>query len=304
MSNDGIMKKISALLERGNHPTTPQAERDLCLEKANEMMSKYAIDMALLEAKMTLADRRRPVDEMNHDSIPSNEFTTDLCHMFHVLAQTNRVRTVFMAGHGGQRYNGDVHMFGLAEDIMYVKMVWQNILFDFFTNLRPKWEASKGFDENVYTLAKAAYKWREIAAEAQAAGEDLPWPDGGRLKRAFHRHQKAIGEIETSHTQSHASYRQSFAMGYSSRVVRRLRDMEAARKGDIKQAGGGAELVLFDNKTLIDQMAAEAYPKMVSRADNRKILNMVGSLAGATAGEKVKLTRDEEFEMNRKGIGS
>lgn len=299
-----VLQKVAKLLERGNHPGTPPEERESCLNMADQIMTKYAMDMAQVEAAMTVGERRAPIDKIFDGIIPQGDHAKDLQKMLHQLAATNRVRTVFLHG---RSYDGSVgvHMFGLREDIVYVEMVWNNIFFDFHANLSPSWDdAAFGFDENVYRLVKAAYKWQQIAIIASSYGHGIKWPDGGRLKRAYHRHQKVLGEEQTPHTQSHRSYRESFSMSYAGRVSTRLSEMKREHDMASGRAGTGAELVLVNYRDQINGMVQDMYPKLRTDRDRRQIRNLDGMMAGVKAGDKVRLTKQDAMDGGRKGIGS
>lgn len=295
MSDDKILAKVAKLLERGHHPGTPQAEKESCLEAADKIMSKYALDMALVEAKMSEGDRRKPIDKKMYDVAPTGQFDKDLKKMLFVLARANRVRTVWLNG------QNCMHLFGLHEDVLYVEMVWTNIVFDFLSGINPSWDHNKTFEENVYILVKAAYKWREILEAATSAGVETTL---SRLKPAYHRHQKKIGEEQTAHTQSHTSYRESYAMAFANRVCERLYEVERQRTKDIQSSGTGSELVFVGHKKAVDDLLSDHYPKLRSSYDRRTIKNPAGSAAGVRAGNKARITRSQEVGGARKVLGS
>ena len=104
-------------------------------------------------------------------------------------------------------------------------MLWPIVYRELAGNLFPKWSSSRTFEENVYVHVKGGYKWRVIADVANQHGCEVPWPDGGRLKRAYHKECKARGEEPTAHTQRHGAFRASYATAFQSEISRRLYDM-------------------------------------------------------------------------------
>lgn len=294
MTEEKILAKVAKLLERGHHPGTPQAERESCLEMADQIMTKYALDMAAVEAKMSAGERRKPIDKKMYDVAPT-EFSRDAKRMLHVLATANRVRTVWLNG------MNCMHLFGLQEDVLYVEMVWTNIVFDFLSGLNPSWNHNKTFEENVYIFVKAAYKWREILEVATNAGVETTL---SRLKPAYHRWQKHIGEEETAHTQSHRTYRESYAMAFANRVCIRLMELEKQRTEGIKNSGTGSELVFVGHKQAIDDLVKDVYPSLRHSYDRRQMRNAAGAAAGVNAGNKARITRSQEMSGPRKVLGS
>jgi hypothetical protein len=288
-----MMSKVAKLLERANHPNTPPEERESCLGMADRIMLKYALDMATIEASMSASERRKPIDKIYEGALVPDRNQTDQKKMFGALCRANGVRVVFL-------WNGEAHMFGLKENVTYVETVWPVLLFDYFANLRPSWDPQKDLDENVYRLCEASYKWREIADMATQYGHDIPWPDGGRLKRALHRYQKAHGLEVVPHRQSHATYLESFSMAYAGRVVARLYELEQERNSQSR--GTGAELVLVNNQQDINDLVGSIYPKLRSTRDNRKLRNLAGVAAGVEAGNRARITKQESVAGNRKAL--
>lgn len=52
----------------------------------------------------------------------------------------------------------------------------------------PGWRKSDDLGANVVALRDAKVPWRAIAEMARDNGHDIPWPDGGKLKRAMLRY--------------------------------------------------------------------------------------------------------------------
>ena len=65
-SRDSLHAKVRAILEKANHPTTPQAEAETALALAFRLMQKYDLDENLLE---TLRDAKFDFIEGNDASI-------------------------------------------------------------------------------------------------------------------------------------------------------------------------------------------------------------------------------------------
>lgn len=258
MSEEKIMQKIAKMLELANHANTSQTERETFLAKADALMQKYALDMATVEASLSREDRRQPIQKTVEFMIGGGyAYQANLRTVLHYLAEANRCKMVAYT-------DGTVELFGLQEDVLYVEMVWANVNFDFLSKVDPKWEPAKGLDENVYNFVKAGYKWREIATYA-----DCPWPDGGRMIRAYKRHQKVLGEEHQSHTQSHGLYKEAFVDSYCNAVCRRLVNLINEREE--QSDGTGAGLVLHDLADMVSALFFAAYPDRSPEAQQARL---------------------------------
>ncbi len=51
MLSDDVTRKVRALLDRANHPGTPQAETEAALAMAYRLMAKYDLDERLLASQ-------------------------------------------------------------------------------------------------------------------------------------------------------------------------------------------------------------------------------------------------------------
>lgn len=255
MSEEKIMSRVQKLLATAEHENTSQEEREAALAMADKLMTKYAIDEAMLAASQKPEERRKPVREdvdlFDLNSVHSQRFRTILSE----IARTTRVRAAL------SYRNGTVVLAGFAEDVQYTQMLFHTIHFAFLNSLQPSWDGDRGFDENVYRLKEAGIKWVSIANMANRSGEEVPWPDGGRLIRAYKRHCKKIGVEPTNHTQRHEAYRTSYAESFTQRICERLEDMRRAAK---EQAGEttGAEVALRDQSQMVDDLWFEMFPSM------------------------------------------
>ncbi len=244
-AEDKILDKVRKMLDRANHAGTSEHERDLCIKMADDMMAKHGIEQAQIDAAKDPSERRKPVHR---------QFKAWDTLVWRVKFQTIMTEIARTAGvRASVRFDGDVNLVGMSDDVNYVEMLWTQTYLAFLSKLEPTWDRSLSFEHNVYNFKLAGTKWPLICARAREAGDWVDWPDGGRLKRAYERHCKILGEEPTRHTQRHDVYRESFAEGFETEICHRLRQMRRSRAETTEKAGAG--LVLVER----DDVVAEAY---------------------------------------------
>lgn len=80
-AKSGVREKVRAILERANHPNTPQAEAETALALAYRLMQKHGIDGADLE-------RRRPDEMISKRFTITGPYRVRRGTLFHILATT------------------------------------------------------------------------------------------------------------------------------------------------------------------------------------------------------------------------
>ncbi len=263
MADERILERVRKMLDRANHPNTPDGERQTCIAMADAAMQKHAIDQAMLDAAKKPNERRKPT---------SREFTAwdgfQWRSQFYTI-MTEIARTVGVRA--SVSYRGTVTLVGMSDDIDYCEMLWMSVYLNFSSKLEPKWNNDLSFEHNVYNFKEAGSKWPDIRIIAVNNDCWVDWPDGGRLKRAYQRHCKILGEEPRNHTQRHDAYRQSFADAYERRLCHRLEELRSDRKETAESSG--AALVLYDVKQEVDAayyvMFPDEHPDVVAE-NNRK----------------------------------
>lgn len=262
---DKMLERARNLLSRAEHPNTPEAERELCYSRYNKLVQDWAIEEAEMEAAMTPAERQKP--EARDITMPVSTFAAkwrtivvEVCRTFRCRVVVKEYAWTYNEDHTefGQEYTYTI--VGFPSDIAFVEMLLTSMFFTFVTQLNPRWESSTSFEHNVYRFKTAGRKWEEIANAANNAGVFVPWPDGGRLIRAYKAHCKAIGEEPTNHTQRHGAYRESFTDGFVARLGARLEEMREAAES----AGAGKAIVLRGAD--VDDLFYELYPHLSPEA--------------------------------------
>lgn len=270
------------------------------LDKAEQLMQKYAVDAAMLANAKELAGGKREEPEQ-------------------------RIATFMQAGDklGNQWYNlmisvaehydckflgwtsGSGYLVGFPSNMDLVEMVYTSLRMQALRRIDPKPCKDLEFDENVYILHEAGIKWKNIAMfmdqayhEAKELGividskwELINWDpkkyDGGKLIRATRRWCKVIGEPYKA-VQSPVTFQRSYAQGFLAEVRRRFEELRRYRAAQVASTSG-AELVLFDRNKLVQDMMDELQ-KSLGHKDGKSYRQRIvgeaydrGTRDGATA---------------------
>jgi hypothetical protein len=316
-NDEKMARRIQALIAKAES-TDSAAEAQTYFEKAQELMLQYSIDEAVLSAARPAEQRIKPT---RIDGVIICPKGSHLEHEMRCLAQTLAVnlgcRPIFMGTYKNERVKHiTATVVGYAADLRMFEMMYTALHLDLSSQLEPKPDVSKSFDENVYILHEAGVKWQRIAdlmngasimreregmkVERRPGTEEwwkavrpskqqpdvlVPWPDGHRLINAYKRYCREIGE-EPRAIQSPVTYQRNFAEGYGNRISMRLWEMKRAAE---KSAQPGTALALRQED--VDAAFDEFFPpeNVVSgkTRNSRYIAEAYG--AGKRAGDRANL---------------
>lgn len=294
MSNNKIMEQVQALLARAEHPNTPAPEAELALDRANILITRHAIDEAMLRATQSESERRKPVVETWKWLETYSEFSAYFRTMLSEIARHNRCRAVINSS------TREVTLVGFSEDVSWCQMLYMNCYYSFLSKLAPKWNNEKSFEENIYTFKIAGNKWNDIwviMAESLDAKVEYDWygrvrkpvvpygapkdyyaqwgvpcapspADGGWMIRAYKKWAKIIGDTNPIETQRFDAYRRSFAQGFSDRIGRRLEDLRMASEQEVATSAGNA-VALRDAWADVEEEFYNMFPEHTPEAKER-----------------------------------
>jgi len=280
-----MLAKIQGLLDTYQSlvDTNPEGAQSY-LDKAEQLMQKYAVDEAMLSAARQLAGGL--VEEPEQRIItfmPANDKLGNQWYNL-IIAVANHYDCEFFGWTSGSGY-----LVGFPSNMDLVEMVYTSLRLQALSKLDPKPNKDLDFDENVYILHEAGIKWQRIAFlmnqawhEAQELGividskwEQVPWEvddagkgkkDGGRLIRACKRWCKLTGETYRA-VSSPVTFQRSYAQGFLNEVRDRFARLRKYREDQIRSTSG-AELVLFDRNKLV-QDAMDALKKSMGHKDGK-----------------------------------
>lgn len=251
MAEEKILTRVRKLLDKANDVSIPEVERQLFLDKADELMIKHAIDEALLMSKMSKEDRRKPINERFRAADENAPHWEKFRTVLRYIARLYHVRSAFYGN------SGDVHLVGYFEDVEYVKMKFLNVYLHFSKTIDPRWDKSLTPEHNVYNFKVAGQRWDDIQYAAAMNGVDKPlhW-----FKPAYRRHCRFIGEEPTRHTQRNFAYRESFAEAFRTRICERIEEL--MRDRDKATEDAGALVAVKDLGAEVDEMYWSLFPHL------------------------------------------
>lgn len=310
MAEEKILDRVAKLLAIAEHPNTGEHEREVALAQAQSLMTKHAIDEAMLLQSQTTEQRRRPSKHnitmaAKDYSYSSSSYLPQMRTVLSWIARVNRCSVAYP-----DYFTADI--YGAEEDIRWVEMLFMHCYVQMLSNVNPKWDPSKGYDENVYNLKVAGEKWVEINREAVKHGQPdaRPWarkyinpehlssywtgmiergeakldPDNeysilyrnddgkltGRLIAAYKRHAKLIGDEKLVATANHRVYKMSYVEGFKDRMVQRLQQWQEQNQTQMDTIPGAA-LAIVDWTDEVKQMMYADHPHLDPEEQKRRI---------------------------------
>lgn len=251
--SEKYIDRINKLLAKAAG-TDNEEERTVYLEKADELMLRHAIERSQLSANPGAYARPTVGSEVWQDLDLPYEVGEELRYLLHDILRHCNCRAV-------STYRSAT-VVGFPEDIEYAKALWPIVMIELVRHLYPRWSKEAAFDTNVYNFVKGGYKWQMIYQAAYDQGIDIKWPDGGRLKRAYHRECKARGEEPTAHTQKHSAFRKSYAQAFQHTIASRLAEMRRRNEqGATVDDRDKFALALRDTAEQVDAEFYRMYPQ-------------------------------------------
>lgn len=256
MAEEKFINRINNLIAKAN-ATTFAEERQTYLDKVDELVLKHSIDRARLSSNP--GEQKPEGVTIEVWSMPYTEFSQQTGELFHVVMTYCSLRWKYDGWDGHARR---VKVVGFDSDQAQGQMLWAIVYREFAGNLWPHWKSDGTFEDNVYAYVKGGYKWKQIALEATENGVEVTWPDGGRLKRAYHRACRARGEEPSAHTQRHNAFRASYASAFSATVRSRLHEMRSRTKAaQDEETRKEYALAVVSNSKRVDREFYRLFPE-------------------------------------------
>lgn len=298
MTEEKILSRVQKLLDKANAEGTTEAERQLLLDKADELMIKHAIDDAMLMSTMDKKDRRKPVSDRFKASDPYAPHREKFRTVLLTIADLHRVRSAF-------HNDGSVTLVGYFEDVEYVKMKWLNVYLHFSQTINPRWNTGLSYEHNAYNFHRSGTAWTEVEKIAHEHGCPM---NIKQLRAGYREFCKAIGEEPTRMTQRNFAYKESFADAFRSRICMRIQELINDRDRQTSEAG--ALVAVKDLGIEIDAMFYDLFPDLdpVARAaraaaraeqERREAEAHQRWLEGLSPKERAKYDREQEAEARK-----
>jgi hypothetical protein len=233
-------------------------------------MTKYAIDMAVLDASRTIGEKRVPTS-LRFKFIAAGEAAWEYLENFRIImssvASTNRCRAVLHP----DRDQYDVTVVGMQEDVEWCQMLWMQIFLEFVSRVNPKWDHAQSIGENVARLKEAGRQWKTIWAIAKDAAPEIDNLDeydpkgASYLMRDYKRFLKDHPDRQQVGTQRFEAYRYSFVRAFAWTVASRLEQMR--NDSQEETTGSGSELALQDVGARVDEEFYTLFPSQRPRTE-------------------------------------
>jgi hypothetical protein len=156
---DDVLARIRKLLAVAEHPTTPVFEADAAAKAAERLMSKYAVDSALLDAAAPSG-----VKPQTRNIVVETPYATAKTMLVGAVANAYGVRAIT------HRSSGPIRMtlVGFAADLQIVDLLYTSLLLQATTALRRQRASGRAF-RRAFLIGFAAEVGQRLAAAHQEA---------------------------------------------------------------------------------------------------------------------------------------
>jgi hypothetical protein len=162
MLTDDILARIRKLLAVAEHPTTPTFEADAAARAAERLMSKYAVDEALLEAATPSTPKPQ-----TRSIVVEAPYATAKTMLVGAVAQAYGVRAITHRGTEPLRMT----LVGFAGDLQIVDLLYTSLLLQATTGLRRQRMSGRAF-RRAFLIGFASEVGHRLAAAHQEAVAD------------------------------------------------------------------------------------------------------------------------------------
>ena len=316
---DSIITRVQKLLNLAMDPGASESERKLAQERADALMAQHMIDQ--MDLKQDDPNRSR-VTSVVWKMAFSYEFSQQIRDLLGAVVNHTTCRASFGTDYSDRETPHHTTVVGTPENIAYAERLWMIVFTELVRNMYPKVDPTMSFDQNVYYFVKAGFKWQKIHELLWDQREDSRWTefklnnpfppekqsrygfkrvyggDGGRLKRAYNRELKRLGETIEHHTSRHSAYRTSYVSSYASTIRNRLFDMREHSIGEVSDRDRYALAV----RSSQDETNAEFY-RLFPQFDPKHQQEEYDRAHAAEQARRAALSPEErarEDERNRK----
>ncbi len=278
-----MLERVRALLAKADGTNFP-AEADTFREKADELMTAYAIEQwEVDEAQAGVGSRPKP-ERRDFDMTwyRENSRSNELWAMMQAVASHCRVRLVYW------RYDGTIPAVGIPSDLDWFDLLFTHLMLQMGKGLEPHPNPEKTMIENLVAMKEAGMKWARIGELLFNAGQLETEYDrnmGVKFTKLYtdYCHTNKRERLRTTP----AVYQRSFAQGFLEEIRTRLKRQE-------EKSTGSMELVLRDIMHEVNDAAEDLFgpdPKRYSMEKHSHV-DAQAYGAGREAGAKANLVHN------------
>lgn len=241
------LETVRALLAKADGTNFP-AEADAFREKADEMMTQYAIEQwEVDEAQAGVGARPKP-ERRDFDMTwyRENSRSKELWLLMQAVAYHCRVRLVYW------KYDGVIPAVGIPSDLEWFDLLFTHLMLQMGKGLEPHPNPERSMIENLVTMKEAGMKWERIG-ELLINIKQLEYYDrnmGVKFTKLYTDYCVANNRPRLRTTPS--VYQRSFAQGFLEEIRTRLKNQE-------DKSTGSMELVLRDMREEINSVAEDLF---------------------------------------------
>lgn len=264
MSNhEKMLERVRALLAKAAGGTTEE-EAELLRAKADELMTKYAIEMWQIELAQE-GKSARPKPELKHINIDWWwKMNDDLSNaLWDVLMSVCAHARCKVAWRHASYNTKTVPIVGLPSDLGYVDLLFTHLFMQMVDTMDPHPRESDSMIEALVRMKESGLKWEEIynrLRKAELVDDHGRWSSAVASKMDFAgkytRYCDQNGRERVRVTPS--VFRRSFARGFSHALSKRL----YSQREQQGQNTGSMELALRDISLVVTEAMYEMFPDM------------------------------------------
>jgi len=277
-----ILERVRGLLAKADS-TEFEEEAQSLRQKADELMLVYAIEAFELDMTKPKHEREKPEVRQFNYSHPNKHVHEAMSRIFYELSRLCRCKMGFY----GWSFSKVV---GYPADLDYLDLLMTSVMVQFANKLDPKPSPSLSYEDNLYLLKTAGFKWQKCyelmlpyyperfaagltdLAPDQVANNNWARQDNIILgdKVYLRKMPRNIGVRFTGEYKKHCennnldrvmsnpeTYQRNFADGFMWTLVNRIYDMRQAQKS----ASTGSELVLANRDGDLEEKLYEEFPE-------------------------------------------
>jgi Protein of unknown function (DUF2786) len=258
-----LLRRIRALIAQAEDRAVTPEEADAFRTKADELMTKYAVE----EFELLMADRSRThspevreVSFMWYWSMEDDrDVRGDLWWMFQEVY--SHARCVVLNTMVSSRA---IKVAGYPGDLDYADMLFTSLFLQLVGAVDPEPEADLSYEENLERFKRAGIDWYETARRMNKAGM-LPRPFDPEKSYAHCAHDYRRWVRRTGREQNynhHKTYRRNFSEAFAARIATRLRALRTEQDAMTSESGSQYALVLRDVRATVQEFVYNEFPSL------------------------------------------
>jgi len=301
IGKDDLLRKIAGLMAKAES-SEHEGERILFMEKADELMAKYSIELwEISQRDAGKIDSRQPIiRDFDYSWAFETGAFPEICDaLWSMFISASRYATCSIVYHK-QHFSGEnkiyksgtVPVIGTEADLGYMSLLFTSLMTQLIDATHPKVDHNIEYEANLRKFREAGWGWLEVAKVMQDAGYDLGMSVSDARHKEAHAYRRWCKKMGIEQNYAHfKTYRRNFAEGFASQVGLRLREM---RQHTTQTVGTGLELALRDQREMNEQFMFSEFPNVGQRTGSSMVRNRKFDQAayggGRQAGAKANIT--------------